>query len=112
MKLVTLLISTLLLVISISAGENPAEPAAKAKAQCCKSEGFVVSTNAVQAKAVQTIYNQVCPVAGETIENGHFTFVYNGRTFTICCEKCYKRVKANPEKYLNKINNKVALTKN
>lgn len=112
MKLVTLIISTLLLIISISAGENPTEPVAKAKAQCCNSEGFVVSTNAVQAKPVLTIYNQVCPVAGETIENGSLTYVYNGKTYTICCEKCLEKIKANPEKYLDKTNNEIAFRKN
>ncbi len=47
--------------------------------------------------------NTVCPVSGEDVDP-KITYAYNGKTFAFCCNKCLKKFKADPQKYLSRLN--------
>jgi YHS domain-containing protein len=59
-----------------------------------------------KSEAVSTeegeIFNTVCPVSGEEIDETK-TFVYEGKTYAVCCNSCLKKLKADPEKYISKL---------
>lgn len=46
--------------------------------------------------------NTICPVSNEDADP-EVTYVYNGKTYSLCCEKCLKKFKANPEKYISRM---------
>ncbi len=47
-------------------------------------------------------FNSVCPVSGEEIDGEH-TYVYKGVKYATCCNKCMKKFKADPEKYISRL---------
>lgn len=47
--------------------------------------------------------NTVCPVSGEDVDP-EVTYTYNGNTYALCCNKCLKKFKADPEKYISRLN--------
>jgi len=53
---------------------------------------------AVEGKPVNTI----CPVSGEEAD-ATITHTYEGKTYALCCNKCLKKFKADPEKYISRI---------
>lgn len=44
--------------------------------------------------------NQTCPVSGRAV-NGTDTYVYKGKKYNLCSDKCKKPLSENPEKYLS-----------
>lgn len=50
--------------------------------------------------------NEVCPVSKEPIEDNSITHEYKGKTYALCCKSCLKKFKADPEKYVSKLENK------
>jgi len=60
-------------------------------------------------KAVPKIQVHVCIVSGEPLQPGDIvTYVYKvdgqpDRTIRLCCRKCLARFKADPERYLKKL---------
>ncbi len=50
-----------------------------------------------------TPFNTVCPVSGEDIESDHVNVSYNGKTYALCCKKCLKKFKVDPEKYIGRL---------
>ena len=45
----------------------------------------------------------MCLVSDEKLAKGDPTFIYQGRTITVCCEGCVKDFQKEPEKYLRLI---------
>lgn len=63
--------------------------------------------NVVPAASLQQVgtdkpINTVCPVSGEEIDS-KITYTYNGKTYGLCCNKCLKKFKAEPEKYISRM---------
>lgn len=46
--------------------------------------------------------NTICPVSGEEADAA-ITYAYNGKTYALCCNKCLKKFKADPEKYISRM---------
>lgn len=47
--------------------------------------------------------NSVCPVSGEELDEDQQLVKYKGEIIAVCCKKCEKKIKADPEKYLKKL---------
>jgi len=52
------------------------------------------------------VNNKTCIVSGEEIEDSDVTYTHNGKTYNLCCEKCLKKVQADPEKYISRYESK------
>ena len=46
--------------------------------------------------------NSVCPVSGEELDEDQQLLKYKDEIIAVCCKKCEKKIKADPEKYLKK----------
>ncbi len=46
--------------------------------------------------------NTICPVSGEEADET-ITYAYNGKTYALCCNKCLKKFKADPQKYISRM---------
>lgn len=49
--------------------------------------------------------NTVCPVSKEEADP-KITANYNGKTYALCCKTCLKKFQKDPEKYIQKMNQK------
>ncbi len=47
--------------------------------------------------------NSVCPVSGEELDKDQQLVKYKGEIIGLCCKKCLKKIKADPEKYLKRL---------
>lgn len=50
------------------------------------------------------VFNKVCPVSGEDLEDNDITYTYNGKTYGLCCNKCLAKFKKDPAKYAARLN--------
>jgi YHS domain-containing protein len=50
-------------------------------------------------REIVQVHNQQCPVTGSPV-NGRDTYVYEGKKYNLCNEKCKKPLSENPKKYL------------
>jgi len=52
----------------------------------------------------QDVGNRICPVTGEKIdENTKTTYEYEGKIYNFCCSMCIDTFKADPQKYIKKV---------
>ncbi|MGE5398941.1 MAG: YHS domain-containing protein [Ignavibacteriales bacterium] len=56
------------------------------------------------AEAGEKVFNKVCPVSGEDLEDNNHTYTYNGKTYGLCCNKCLTKFKKDPAKYAARLN--------
>jgi YHS domain-containing protein len=70
---------------------------------------FAVESNAQETPKTKTaateegaIFNTVCPVSGEEIDE-EITHAHEGKTYAVCCNSCLKKFKADPEKYISRL---------
>ncbi|HEY6906384.1 MAG TPA: YHS domain-containing protein, partial [Ignavibacteriaceae bacterium] len=61
-----------------------------------------VPASSLQQVGTDKPVNTVCPVSGEEIDS-KITYTYNGKTYGLCCNKCLKKFKADPEKYISRM---------
>ena len=47
--------------------------------------------------------NSVCPVSGEELDKDQQLVKYKGEIIGLCCKKCLKKIKADPEKYMKRL---------
>ena len=66
---------------------------------CCSHEQSACSEKILEIK------NTNCPVSGRTIGSmgKGATYTYKGKTYQLCCSGCIDQFKADPEKYIQKI---------
>ena len=57
----------------------------------------------VETETVE-IWNKVCPVKGNPVEDGTPTVEYNGKLYGFCCPGCDTKFAKNPEKYAKNLN--------
>lgn len=57
-----------------------------------------------QTASKEKVFNKVCPVSGEDLENNDNTYVYNGKTYGLCCKKCLAKFQKDPAKYASRLN--------
>jgi YHS domain-containing protein len=50
------------------------------------------------------IWNKVCPVKGNPVEDGTPTVEYDGKLYGFCCPGCDTKFAKNPEKYAKNLN--------
>lgn len=50
------------------------------------------------------IWNKVCPVKGNPVEDDSPTVEYNGKLYGFCCPGCDTKFAKNPEKYAKNLN--------
>lgn len=50
-----------------------------------------------------TPVNSVCPVSGEELDEDQQLVKYKGEIIAVCCKKCLKKIKADPEKYMKRL---------
>jgi len=92
-------ISTFALFLSalIFAQENPKSEKEEAKVnsvvQSEQSSEVTVDSTATK------IWNKVCPVKGNPVEDDSPTVEYNGKLYGFCCPGCDTKFAKNPEKY-------------
>lgn len=79
--------------------ENAMPPSCQCSADSCGGEEGMASAEAVQ------VNNTVCPVSGKPIGSmgDGVTSTYQGKTYRLCCGGCVAQFKAEPEKYVKKI---------
>jgi len=89
---ITVLFSTLAL-----AQEEPQKEKEETKAQVeVKTDQ---STEVTEKEAEVEIWNKVCPVQGNPIEEDTPTVEYNGKLYGFCCPGCDTKFQKKPEKY-------------
>ncbi len=77
---------------------------------CCKS----CTSKKISAEHWKTIQanlakaQAICPVMGHEIPKGARSTVVNGRKIFVCCPPCIDKIKAEPEKYIAKLNQQYA----
>lgn len=50
-----------------------------------------------------TPVNSICPVSGEDLGDDTQLIKYHGEIIGVCCKKCLKKIKADPDKYLKRL---------
>jgi len=50
-----------------------------------------------------TPVNSTCPVSGEELGDDQQLIKYHGEIIAVCCKKCLKKIKADPEKYMKRL---------
>lgn len=50
-----------------------------------------------------TPVNSVCPVSGEELDDDMQLIKYHDEIIGVCCKKCLKKIKADPEKYMKRL---------
>jgi YHS domain-containing protein len=68
-----------------------------------ETEGSVDTEESVETE-VKEIWNKVCPVKGNPVEDDTPTVEYNGKTYGFCCPGCDQKFAENPEKYSKNLN--------
>jgi len=63
---------------------------------------LVAALSAAPSEAPKPATNTLCPVAGDKVDAKSRTVVVRGQTYRICCPGCDTKLKANPDKYLEK----------
>lgn len=51
------------------------------------------------------ILNTICPVSDEEADP-QITYDYKGKTYSLCCKKCLRKFKKDPEKYISRLEKK------
>jgi YHS domain-containing protein len=68
-----------------------------------KEKKEVDSTEQIQTQVSDDKpFNTICPVSTEDVDL-EITYKYNGKTYALCCNKCLKKFKADPEKYSKRL---------
>jgi len=105
MKKISLVIFVLILGLSFASTSYSQEKEKKTDNETTKVDskkndpGF----NKVVSVKEGTPVNSVCPVSGENLEDDMQLFKYKGEIIAVCCKKCLKKVKADPEKYIKRL---------
>jgi YHS domain-containing protein len=75
--------------------------AGEIKERCCtKSSGHSEKKNSGEAQGTSDS-TKICPVSGDKIGEGEgVTFAYLGKTYTLGCENCLNKFKAEPLNYI------------
>ena len=84
-----------------SAQENPQKEQKETEQQ---TQVEKVQTIDSTETASQEIWNKVCPVKGNPIEEDTPTVEYNGKLYGFCCPGCDTKFAKNPEKYAKNLN--------
>jgi YHS domain-containing protein len=96
-QLVFIFTFALFLSASAFAQENPKSEKEEAKlnsvVQSEQSSEMTVDSTATK------IWNKVCPVKGNPVEDESPTVEYNGKLYGFCCPGCDTKFAKNPEKY-------------
>ncbi len=59
---------------------------------------------------VESEINKMCPVMPEEVVDPEITLEYEGKTVAFCCDMCWKKFKADPERYLSRLPQFVSLS--
>lgn len=102
MKQFLFAIFALLIGLSLTIGTYAQEKEKVEKKEIIKEVQKEVTTSAEQTVEKGKPVNSICPVSGEEIDQ-NITYTYNGKTYALCCNKCLKKFKADPEKYISKM---------
>lgn len=102
MKQFLIAIFTLIIGLSLTMGTYAQEKEKAEKKEVIKEVQKEVTTSAEQKVEKGKPVNSICPVSGEEIDQD-ITYTYSGKTYALCCNKCLKKFKADPEKYINKM---------
>lgn len=98
LKQIAIILSLVIFICAVAfAQENPSKEKDETQANSeLKSE----QTSEKQESASEmTIWNKVCPVKGNPIEEDSPTVEYNGKLYGFCCPGCDTKFAKNPEKY-------------
>jgi hypothetical protein len=63
---------------------------------------LAIALNAAPAEVAKPATNTVCPVAGGKVNEKSMVVVVRGQAYRLCCAGCDKKLKADPDKYLEK----------
>ena len=102
MKQFLFAIFTLVMVLSLSTGTYAQEKQDTPKQETKKEIQKEITKSGDQVVDDATPVNSVCPVSGEEADQ-NITYAYNGKTYALCCNKCLKKFKADPEKYISRM---------
>jgi YHS domain-containing protein len=60
------------------------------------------NTTVEQKADSNQVFNLVCPVSHEEADP-QITYTYKGVTYALCCKRCLKKFKNDPEKYISRL---------
>lgn len=96
-QLVVIFTFALFLSTFTFAQENPGSEKEEAKLNSVvQSEQ---ASEVTMDSTVTEIWNKVCPVKGNPVEDDSPTVEYNGKLYGFCCPGCDTKFAKNPEKY-------------
>jgi YHS domain-containing protein len=96
-------IFTLFIGLSLTIGIYAQEKEKTEKKESTKEVQKEIQRTSAQKVDDGKPVNTVCPVSGEDVDP-EVIYVYNGKTYALCCNKCLKKFKADPEKYISRLN--------
>lgn len=106
MKKTALIVLIVLFGISLTTAAYSQQKDKKEKSQTTKVDTkknndseFDKVVSVVEGKPV----NSVCPVSGEELDKDQQLVKYKGEIIGLCCKKCLKKIKADPDKYLKRL---------
>lgn len=102
MKKFLFVIFTILIGLSLTIGTYAQEKEKVEKKEQAKEVQKEITTSAGQNIDKEKPVNTICPVSGEEVDQ-NITYTYNGKTYALCCNKCLKKFKADPEKYISRM---------
>lgn len=96
-------ILTVLLFVALTSSINFAQHHEKTDSSKMKKmemhEHKMDSTKSEHAQ----VWNKVCPVMGEEVDEEAPTFEYKGKIYGFCCPGCDKKFKKDPERYIKNL---------
>jgi YHS domain-containing protein len=99
MKTLLLYAMLMLAPLALMAQEKKADVKTETKSETAKPE----TKTEVKTADAKKIYNEVCPISGETVSAKTATVDHAGKTVGFCCPGCDKKFAKNPEKYIKNL---------
>lgn len=102
---ILIIISIFIIVSSFTiAQENPDKQNEVAQQDSMATTEEYNDSSSMQNSTELQIWNKVCPVKGNPIEEDTPTVEYNGKLYGFCCPGCDTKFAKNPEKYAKNLN--------
>lgn len=75
------------------------------KRDTTNAKKMIMHENNMDSTKTETakVWNKVCPVMGEEVDEEAPTFEYKGKNYGFCCPGCDKKFKKDPEKYIKNL---------
>jgi len=100
-QIMIIILMIALVIVAANAQEKPQKNSEEIK-QTTQSKSEQPSDSTTEKEEL-VVWNKVCPVKGNPVEEDSPTVEYNGKLYGFCCPGCDTKFAKNPEKYLKNL---------